>query len=57
MELGCRKMQDRANHAVHTENPGHEADHQEVGPGMDRIASQGLQLSIFSGEKRKKTFF
>jgi hypothetical protein len=27
LELGCRKMQDRANHAVHTENPGHEADH------------------------------
>ena len=26
-------MQDRSNHSMHTVNPGHEEDHQELGPG------------------------
>ena len=33
LEFDFRKVQDRANHPMHTENPGHEEDHQELGPG------------------------
>ena len=43
LELVCRKVHDRTNHVMHTENPGHETDHQELGSGdsgMERIATQ-----------------
>ncbi len=47
LELVCRKVQDRVNHAMHTENPGHETDHQELGPGDGENCSAGLQLVCF----------
>jgi hypothetical protein len=47
LELGCRKVQDRANHVIHAENPGHEADHQELGPGDGENCSAGLRLLPF----------
>ena len=61
LELGCRKVQDRANHAMHTENLGHEADHQELGPGDGGNCSAGLHLffffsSIFPQLKRFRFF-
>jgi hypothetical protein len=31
--LSTEKVQDRSNHVMHTENPGHETDHQELGSG------------------------
>ncbi len=63
LELDCRKVQDRVNHVIHTENPGHEADHQELGLGMERITTQvyifftGLHLLPFSGLTRIVVYY
>ena len=45
--LCTEKVQDRANHVMHTENPGHEADHQELGPGDGENCIAGLHLLPF----------
>ena len=47
LELGCGKVQDRANHAMHTANAGHEADHQELGPGDGENCNSGLHLVVY----------
>jgi hypothetical protein len=33
LKLGCRRVCDETHHVMHTENPGHETDHQELGSG------------------------
>jgi hypothetical protein len=33
LELDFKRVRDRTNHVIHTENPGHETDHQEFEPG------------------------
>ena len=42
LELVCIKVQDRAIRAMRTENPGHAADHQELGPGDGGNCITGL---------------
>ena len=44
LELVSRKVQDRAIRTMRTENPGHAADHQELGPGDGGNCSTGLHL-------------
>ncbi len=46
LELGYRRVQDRVNHSIHTENPCHEEDHQELGPGDGEHCSAGYSSSI-----------
>ncbi len=42
LELVCRKVQGRVIRAMRTENPGHAADHEELGPGDGGNCSTGL---------------
>ena len=45
LELGCRKVYDRKNRMIHTENPVHEEDTvQELGSGDGENCSSGLHL-------------
>ena len=48
LELVWRKVQDRANRVMHTENPGHVSDHQELGPGDGGNYITGLHPLPFS---------
>ena len=42
LELVWRKVKDRSIRVMSTENPGHAADHQELGPGDGGNCSTGL---------------
>ena len=47
LELVCRKVNHRENHVMDTENPGHEVDHQEFGPGDGENCITGLSVVFF----------
>jgi hypothetical protein len=47
LELVCGKVQDRAIREMRTENPGHPADHQELGTGDGGNCSTGLFVQVY----------
>ncbi len=55
LELVCRKVEDRAIRAMCTENPGHAADHQVLGPGDGGNCSTGLVVYYESLKRELKT--
>ena len=57
LELVCRKVQDRAIHAMRTENPGHVADHQELGSGDGGNCITGLHPLPFCTRYFQKHLF